>query len=449
MIRTEIRQTLRLAIPVVSTQLGGIAMGVTDTIMVGKLGPGPLSAVAIGNSISFTALVACFGALLALDPMVSQAFGAKRYKDCGKALDHAVLLAVLLSIPTMILLSQALPLLRLLRQTPELSYAAAEYIHAILYGVLPFLLFTVMRQFLQGISRPRTAMTIVILANGLNIFANWVLIYGNLGSPAMGATGAAWATTLCRFAMFLGLLLWLITRPSLKRYSIHLWPRPIEPRLLARMASVGFPVGLQYGMEIGVFASTSVMMGWLGTIQLAGHQIALTLVSTTFMVPLGLSSTAAVRVGQALGNGDVSGARRAALVAYVLGMLFLILAASCFFLIPERLIRIYTSDTDLIAMGATLLSIGAIFQLSDGTQTIAIGALRGAADTRMSMIVAFVAYWLIGLPLGWALAFPLGLGATGLWWGLTTGLTLVGLILAIRFHRLVRPENSHRLQALG
>jgi MATE family multidrug resistance protein len=417
--------------------------------MVGRLGPEPLSAVALGNSISFTVLIACFGALLALDPMVSQAFGAKRYKDCGKTLDHAVVLALLLSIPTMILLSQAHPLLQLLRQTPELSRAAADYIHAILYSVVPFLMFTVMRQFLQGISRPRPAMTIVILANGLNIFANWVLIYGNLGASPMGSTGAAWATTLCRFAMFLGLLLWLVTRKSLKRYAIHLWPRPIETQLLVRMASLGFPVGLQYGMEIGVFASTSVMMGWLGTVQLAGHQIALSLVSTTFMVPLGLSSTAAVRVGQALGRGDALAARRAAFVAYGLGMLFLAFAASCFFLVPEVLARIFTSDAELIAMAATLLGIGAIFQLSDGTQTIAIGALRGAADTRMSMIVAFIAYWLIGLPLGWALAFPLGFGAVGLWWGLTTGLTLVGIVLAIRFHLLVRPENSRRLQALG
>jgi MATE family multidrug resistance protein len=446
MIRTEVRRTLHLAIPVVLTQLGGISMGIADTIMVGRLGPDPLSAVALGNSVSFTILIMCLGALLALDPMVSQAYGAGRHTDCGRALDHGVVLAVLLALPTMLFLSQAQPLLRLLRQSVALSDAAADYIHGILFGVLPFLLFAVMRQFLQGIARPRAAMTIVILANALNIFANWVFIYGNLGIPAMGSTGAAWATTLVRWAMCLALLIWMLAQADLQRFAFHFWPRPLEWRRLLRLAGLGLPVGMQYGLEVGLFATASVMMGWMGTLQLAGHQIALNLCSTTFMVPVGLSATAAVRVGHALGRDDVPGARRAAFIAYALGMAFMGTAALAFHFLPEMFVGIYTGDPELLGMGVELLMIGAVFQLSDGTQSIAIGALRGAADTRTPMLVAFIAYWLVSLPLGWALAFRWGMGARGLWWGLTAGLTLVALVLALRFLRLVRPENRHRLQ---
>jgi MATE family multidrug resistance protein len=446
MIRTEVRRTLHLAIPVVLTQLGGIAMGIADTIMVGRLGPDPLSAVALGNSVSFTILIMCMGALLALDPMVSQAYGARRFTDCGRSLDHGIVMAVLLAIPTMMFLTQAQPFLRLLRQSVALSNAAADYIHGILFGVLPFLLFTVMRQFLQGISRPRPAMTIVILANALNIFANWVFIYGNLGAPAMGSTGAAWATTLVRWIMFLALLAWMLSHRSLRRFAFHLWPRPIEWRRLVRMAGLGLPVGMQYGLEVGLFATASVMMGWLGTLQLAGHQIALNICSTTFMVPVGLSATAAVRVGHALGRNDVAGARRAAFIAYALGMAFMGTAALAFHFVPGIFVGVYTNDPELLAMGVDLLMIGAVFQLSDGTQSIAIGALRGAADTRTSMIVAFIAYWLVGLPLGWTMAFRWGWGASGLWWGLTAGLTVVAGVLALRFLRLVRQENQERLQ---
>jgi MATE family multidrug resistance protein len=446
MLRTEVRRTLQLAIPVVLTQLGGIAMGIADTIMVGRLGPEPLSAVALGNSLSFTVLVVCMGAMLALDPMVSQAFGAGRHADCGKAMDHGFVLSTLLALPTMLLLGMALPILKLLRQSDELASMAASYIYGILPGVLPFLLFSVMRQFLQGVARPRPAMTIVILANVLNIFANWILIYGNLGAPALGATGAAWATTLVRSIMCIGLLFWMLRQADLQVFAFRLWPRPIEVPLLARMARLGFPVGLQFGLEVGVFASASVMMGWLGTLQLAGHQTALNICSTSFMIPMGFSSTAAVRVGHALGRDDVPGARRAAFLAYGLGCIFMATAALSFFFAPEIFVGVYTDDPELMEMGVALLTIGAIFQMSDGTQTIAIGALRGAADTRASMFVAFVAYWLVGLPLGWALAFPGGMGASGLWWGLTAGLTLVAITLGLRFLRLVRIENQARLR---
>ncbi|UCE02765.1 MAG: MATE family efflux transporter [Candidatus Latescibacterota bacterium] len=446
--RLEIRDTLHLAIPVVLARLGGIAMGIADTIMVGRIGQEPLSAVALGNALSFTVLVACLGTLTALDPVVSQAFGAGRRDECGRAMHHGAFLALLLTLPTMILLFQARSILDLLGQSDTLVGATTEYVHVINYGVLPFLLYVVLQQFMQGISRARPAAVVVIVANVLNIFANWVLIYGNLGAPALGATGSAWATTICRWSMLLMLAAYVFGRHHLRPYLTRIPPWPPDRRLLVRLTRLGLPAGLQFGMEVGVFASAAMLMGWIGTLELAGHQIAINLCSTTFMVPLGFSSTAAVRVGQALGRRDVAGARRAAFTAFALGVGFMGMAAVAFFTLPELFVRIYTSEPELVQMGVSLLLVGAAFQLFDGTQTIAIGALRGAADTRFPMLVAFVAYWLIGLPLGYLLAFHLDLGPRGLWWGLMCGLALVGITLSIRFHLRVREQHLAALQAM-
>ena len=445
MIRQEIRDTLHLATPVVLTQLGGIAMGIVDTIMVGRLGPAPLSAVALGNALSFTVIIVCLGTLTALDPLVSQAHGAGRPVEAGRAMHHGAFLALALTVPAMLLLSLAHPLLRRVGEPEPLATNAAAFVHGINFGVLPFLLFTVLRQFMQGISRARPAMVVMILANLLNIFGNWVLIYGHLGAPALGSTGSAWSTTICRWAMFLALAIYVCSHRDLRPYLTHLPPWPPDRQLLERLLRVGLPAGSQFGLEVGVFASASVLMGWFGTLQLAGHQIALNLCSTTFMVPLGFSATAAVRVGQAIGRGDVAAARRAAFSAFGLGVGFMAIAAICFFAFPELFVRIYTHDPALVQMGVSLLLVGAAFQLSDGTQTIAIGSLRGAADTRFPMMVSFVAYWLVGLPAGYWLAFKAGMGPPGLWWGLTLGLTLVGVTLALRFHLRVR---EHRLHAL-
>ena len=445
MFRHELRNTLALALPVVLTQLGGVAMGIVDTIMVGRLGPEPLSAVALGNALSFTIIIVCLGTLTALDPLVAQAYGAGRFRDCGRAMHHGAFLALVLALPALVLLGFARPVLTRLGQTPELVGQATAYVHGIAWGVVPFLLFTVLRQFMQGMSRARPAMVIMILANVLNVFANWVLIYGNLGAPALGSTGAAYATTLCRFFMFAALAVYVFSRHHLRPYLTHLPPWPPDRHLLGRLVRLGLPAGSQFGLEVGVFACASVLMGWFGTVQLAGHQIAINLCSTTFMVPMGFSATAAVRVGQALGRHDVHAARRAALAAFTLGVGFMAVAALCFFVFPAALVGIYTDDAALQAMGVSLLLVGAAFQLSDGTQVIAIGALRGAADTRFPMLVSAIAYWLVALPLGYALAFPLGWGPRGLWWGLTLGLTLVGVTLAWRFHHRVRAD---RLQAM-
>jgi MATE family multidrug resistance protein len=445
--RDEVTETLRLAVPVVLTQLGHIAMTTVDTIMVGRLGAEALSAVALGGSLSITVLITASGVLMGLDPLVAQAYGAGRHGECGRAMRHGLLLATLLAVPAMLVQAAARPIFVALGQEPDLAARAADFVTALNWSTFPFLAFMALRQFLQGVGIVKPAMIVVLAANLLNLAGNWVFIFGHLGFPALGATGSAWATTASRAGMCLALAAYVFGRRDLRRFAVIAPRGTVDRRLVRGILVLGGPVGMQYAMEVGVFSAAAFLMGWLGSVALAGHQIAINVCSITFMVPYGVSATAAVRVGHALGRDDVPGARRAALVAYALGAAFMACAALVLAVAPGGLARIYTADRAVARLAADLLLVGAAFQLFDGAQTIGIGALRGAADTRVPMIVTIVAYWGVALPLGWLLAFPLGWGPRGLWWGLASGLAVVAVALAARFHARVRSERLAWLKA--
>ena len=445
--RRELRETLRLALPVVVTQVGHVAMGTVDTLMVGRLGAEALSAVGLGHSIGFMPLVIGMGVLMGLDPVVAQAFGAGRFEQCGRAMRHGLLVAAVLAVPIMILLANGRWLLTALGQPPALVEDTAPFLRVWCLGVPPFLVFTALRQFLQGIGTVHAPMWIMLGANLLNWLANWMFIYGHGGAPALGVEGSAWATTLSRWVMMAALALYVFRRGDLRRFHV-LAPRGrIDGALMRRLLRLGGPVGMQYGMENGVFAAATVMMGWMGTTALASHQVAINLCSITFMVPFGFAATAAARVGHAIGRGDISGARHAAWVCYVLGVGFMAVSAFVFAAFGGALARLYTHDPAVVVLATQLLLVGAAFQLFDGGQTIGIGALRGAADTRVPMYVTMIAYWGVGLPIGWWLGFRGGLGPIGLWWGLTAGLVVVAVTLAIRFRRRVRAEHLDVLHA--
>lgn len=447
--RTEFRDTLRMALPVVATQLGSVAMGTVDTLMAGRLGAEAISAVGLGSSVGFLPLIMGSGALMGLDPVIAQAYGAGRYEQCGRALRHGLVLAVCMSIPLVAVLWQSHWILDAIGEPAPLVERAAPFLRIWGLGALPFLVFAALRQFLQGVGIVAPAMWIVLGANVLNAVANWALIFGHAGMPALGIQGSAWATTISRWVMALALAAYVFGKPALRRFGVLARRGPLDRALLTRLLHLGLPVGMQYGMEVGVFTAASVMMGWMSTEALAGHQIAINLCSITFMVPLGFSATAAVRVGQAIGRGDVPAARRAAFVAYVLGVGFMSMSALAFAFAPRLLAGLYTGDAAVLGIAVSLLHVGAVFQLFDGAQTIGIGALRGAADTRVPMFVTIVAYWILGLPLGWALAFRGGAGPAGLWWGLTAGLTTVAIVLGCRFYVRVRSERLAVLRVHG
>lgn len=434
----ELRAMLHLALPVVLVQVGMMAMGVVDTAMVGHLSARALAAVAVGNLYYFNASIFAAGTLMALDPLVAQAIGARDIPAAARAIQRGLVLALLLSVLTALLLLPIERVLVLTRQQPEVVVDATDYGLISITGVLPFLAFVVLRQSLQAMGRLAPIVATIVIANLANVFLNWVLIYGNLGSPALGVAGSAWATAASRWLMALLLvgLAWRTMRPML----VPAHPEALRPGPLRRMLVLGAPIGGHQLLESAAFGMVGLLMGMLGTREVAGHQVAITLAALTFMVPLGVGAAAAVRVGHAVGAGDARGARRSAKAALLCGAGFMALTALVFLLVPRLLARAYTTDAEVIAVAAALIPIAGLFQVFDGIQAVAAGILRGIGDTRVPMAIALVGFWLIGVPVSAHLAFRVGIGAPGLWWGFVAGLGSVAVILLARVRSRMRRE---------
>lgn len=428
--KAELGAMLRLALPMVAVQLGQMLMGVVDTVMVGRVSAEAIAAVALGNLYFWGAAIFGLGVLLALDPVVAQAVGARDPVAVARGVQRGLVLSLALSLLAMALLWPARPVLGMLRQPLAVADIAGAYTRITALGMVPFYAYSALRQSLQAIRRLTPIVGAMVAANIANVGLNYVLIFGKLGFPPMGAVGAAWATSVCRWLM-LGLLVagaWQALRPQLipfRREALS-WPP------LRRMLVIGAPSCGQYQLEYGVFAVVGVMMGWLGTVELAGHQVALNLASLTFMVPLGVSAAAAVLVGHAIGRGDPAEARRAAAAALTCGVGFMAISGAVMLTVPHLLARAYTTDAAVAAMAGSLIPIAGVFQVFDGTQVVSIGILRGTADTQTPMVVNVLGYWLVGLPISAALGFATDLGPRGLWWGLTAGLILVALVLVWR-----------------
>ncbi len=419
-----------MAIPVVAVQVGMMAMGVVDTIMVGHYSAADLAAVALGNLYFFSAVVFPMGVLMALDPVVSQAVGAGDHPAVGRALQRGGILALVLGVPAALALLPGEPLLRVLRQPVDGVPVAGGYALAALPGVFPFLAFIVFRQTLQAMGRVAPIVFTIVLANLANLLFNWVLIFGRWGFPALGAVGSGWASSLSRWLMLAGLL--AFSWPLLKGYLRPVRREVLLLRPLARMVRLGSPIGIQFGLEYGAFGATGLLMGWLGTVAMAGHQVALNLASLTFMVPLGISQATAVLVGQGVGREDPPGARRAAGAGLLLGLVFMTVTAMIFLFSPSLLARIYTGEAAVLALAVALIPLAGVFQVFDGLQVVASGVLRGIGDTRSPMLLNLLGFWCIGMPVGLWLGFGTPMGPRGLWWGLVLGLAAVSLLLLVR-----------------
>ena len=431
-----------LAAPAVLVQVGLMSMGVVDTVMAGRLSAATIAAVALGNLYLFILSVGGLGTLLALDPIVSQAVGAGDEPAIARSLQRGLILAVGISALLALALWPAEPALRLLRQPADVVPDAARFARASIAGVLPFFWFAVLRVSLQAIGRMRGIVIAVLIGNVANVFLNWVLMYGNLGAPRLGASGAAWSSSIGRWIMFGALLAagWDELRPHLR----PLRAEALDATALLRTARLGVPIGAQQLLEVGAFGAATVLMGLFGTVPLAGHEIALNLASLTFMVPLGVATAAAVLVGQSVGAGDLTAARWHAASAIVCGVLFMVTSASLFLLAPGFLARLYSADAAVVAVTSVLLPLAGIFQVFDGIQAVSGGVLRGAGDVRAPMLANLLGFWAIGIPTGVALAFVLDLGPAGLWWGLVAGLAAVALMLLLR----VRVKLSRHVERL-
>ncbi|MGH7656816.1 MAG: MATE family efflux transporter, partial [Gemmatimonadales bacterium] len=417
---TDLRQTMRLAGPVAFVQVGMMAMGVVDTIMVGHVSAADLASVALGNLYFFGAAVFGMGVVLGLDPVMAQAVGARDDLAVSRGLQRGILLSALLAVPASLLLLTAAPVLRLLQQPADVVPVAALYARVCIPGIFPFLAFMVLRQSLQAMHRMAPIVITIIAANLLNVGLDWILVFGHLGLPAMGAGGAAWATTLSRW--FMAVLLLAVGWPRLRHHLLPPRPRALELAPLIRMLRLGAPIGVQVQLEYSAFAIIGLLMGWLGVRELASHQVALNLASLTFMVPLGVGAAGAVLVGNAVGRQDAAGARRYVGSALLCGTAAMAVSACIFILIPGPLAEIYSSQPGVIALASILIPIAGIFQVFDGIQVVSAGVLRGAGDTRAPMIINVLGFWIVMMPLSLYLGFRTPLRAVGLWYGLVAGL---------------------------
>jgi MATE family multidrug resistance protein len=420
---------LRLAIPVVIAELGWTAMATVDTIMVGRLSAEAIGAVALGSALFFGVTIFGMGLLLGLDTVISHAFGAGNLRDCHRSLVHGIYLALFLTPPLTLVLYGLLWFLPRFGIEPRVLELTVPYMRPVIWSLLPLLLYAAARRYLQATGHERVVMAAFIAANLLNALVNWTLIFGKLGLPRLGVEGAAWATFLSRVFMA-GFLLASVVYHD-RRGARLLYPLPlgIEWARVRRLLALGIPAALQITLEVGLFSAATALAARLEAASLAAHQIAITVASTTFMVPYGVASAAAVRVGQAVGRRDPDGVVRAGWMAIALGVGFMASAALALWLFPVPIISFFTTDESVLAVGVTLLSVAALFQLFDGLQVTTIGVLRGLGDTRNPMVAALIGYWVLGLPAGWALAFPAGVGIRGLWFGMLVGLFTVGVSL--------------------
>ena len=435
--RADLASIVKLASPIVLIQVGLIAMGTVDSIMVGHVSAEALAAVALGNLYSFGCMSFGIGTLLALDSVIAQALGAGDQPAIALGVQRGLVLALLITVPTSFALLTVEPVLVLMAQPPEVVPLASGYVYRILPGLFPFFAFVALRQTLQAHHETRAVLVSIVVANLANVVLNYVWIYGKLGFPALGVLGSAWSTLVCRWLMGAMLLVlgWRHLAPHLTHLATHVLA--VQPML--RMLKLGLPVGAQMFLEWAAFGTVAFLMGGFGAVQVAAHQIALNLSTLTFTVTVGIASAAAVIVGHAVGRGDLAGARRSTIAALGTGVGFMTIAGALFIGIPAVLASAYTGDEAVLALAMLLVPIAGLFQIFDGVQAVSLGVLRGMGDTRAPVAIAMIGFWLCGMPVSLWLAYRAEWGPVGLWWGFVAGLAAVALFLAARIrHRLGR-----------
>jgi len=427
-----------LAWPVILAEIGWILMGIVDTIVVGPLGPAAIGAVGTGSTMFFAVMVLGIGMLFALDTFVARSYGAGRIEECHRWLFTGLQLATLLSVGLVAIGWAGVWLLQWSGIQTEVLVLLRPYLGTLLWSAPPLLFYTVLRRYLQAMTVVQPILAAVVVANLINAAANVVLVYGYLGLPPLGVIGSAYATLLARVCL-VAMFWWIVIRRE-RQSASGLRDVPfrwaIDP--MWQLVRLGAPAAGQVALEVGVFAAASALAGRISAPALAAHQIVLNIAGFFFMIPFGLSSAAAVRVGQAMGRRDPEGVRRAGWSALALAVGFALLIAALFVLLPELFLRIFSRDPTVLQTGIALLFVCAVFQPFDGLQAVATGALRGVGDTRSPLVANLIGHWLLGLPLAYGLCFSRGWHVVGLWTGLAAGLVVVGTVLTVVWHRRSR-----------
>ena len=431
--REESRRTLFLAVPMMAGQLSQMLMGVADSAMVGRIGVVPLAASSFANGLLGVPFLFGIGLLQAISVRVSQAHGAGDRRETGEVLRHGLAITAVSGMGLVVLVGVASTLLGRLGQPPEVAAEARNFFLLCGASMLPMLLAMSFKQFSEALDHPWPPMLILLGSVVLNVFLNWILIYGNLGAPALGLTGAGLATLLSRIVALLAVVAYVFRA---RRFSDALpiaWRRNLEWSRIVSLLRIGLPASAQLLLEVTAFTAATIMIGWLGAEALAAHQIALTCVATSFMFPLGIAMATSIRIGQALGANEPGRVRAIGFTSFALGLLIMCATGLLFALGNDTLARAFVSDSSVATLAAKLLVIGAIFQIADGLQVVGAGALRGLNDSAVPMIACFVGYWVVFIPFAYISAFRFGFGVVGIWCGLAAALGIVGVSLFTRF----------------
>jgi len=434
-LRRELRALLAIAIPVVLSELGWMTMTIVDLVMVGKLGPVSIAAVGLGNAIYYAPSLFGIGLLLGLDTLVSQAWGAGDYDDCHRSLAQGIYIAIAFTPLLMLSIIVAEFLFAGRGVDPTVAMLTRAYDSALNWSTFPLLVYGGFRRYLQGVGRVRPITFALISANLINLAGNWIFIYGRFGMPALGVRGSAISTCAARVYMAAVLIYaaWAHERSRGHRLFAH-WPGPDWTRIRA-LLKLGIPAAFQVVLEVAAFGTATIMAAHLTPVALATHEIILSCAAYTYMVPLGISAAAAVAVGHAIGAGNQARARRAGYLSIALAVGFMTFTAIMFLVMPRPILKIWSSEPHLLALGAHILAIVAAFQIFDGAQIVTSGALRGMGETRFPMLMNLAGYWVLGLPLGAILCFHLRWGLSGLWIGLTVALILIAILLVTRWRK--------------
>jgi MATE family multidrug resistance protein len=437
-IQKEGLKLVAIGSPIIATQLLRMGLNFTDTVMAGNLSALDLASVAIGNAIYMPIGIFCMATLIAINPIVSQFLGAREFDLIGKSARQMFWLVLMLAIPCFFLIRNLEIVMQLMGITAEIIPIADGYLKAISWGILPLLAYAGVRYFSEGLSVTRPAMYIAAVSLVLNVGANYVLMYGKLGFPQLGAVGTGYATSIINLFGAIVFIAFTASFKPFKRFHIFARTKGPEWKYIKELITVGVPNGISSSMEVLLFATVSLLMGTLSVKAAAAHQIAINVAATMFMIPFGLSMAISQRVGFSLGQGSMEKARFRGFVGIAICAGVMTLTALLLFLAPEFIISIYTHDAEVASVAISLLFMAAIFQISDGLQVGAFGALRGLKDTRIPMIVNFISYWLVGFPTGYILGIHLGFGPEGLWIGLIGGLSVAAVLHNYRFNKLTK-----------
>lgn len=437
-LRSHLSATLILGLPLAATHVARMMLGVVDTVMVGRYGVDPLAGLVLATSVFYILMMLGSGYPLALMGVIATARARGDEAQLRRATRMALWLSGIHAVLVAPLMWWSGPILVALGQDPAVAALAQDWLRAMTLAMPAALGGMALNSFLAALGRPNVVLAVTLAGLPINAALNWVLIFGHLGAPELGVTGAGLASMAVNWMQLGALALACGLLPEARPF--HLFRQMWRPDTAAarELFALGLPIGLTLVAETGMFTGANILMGWFGAVPLAAHGIALQIAGLTFMVHLGISNAATIRVGTAHGNGDAAGLRQAAIAAILLSAVFAVVPMAAFLAIPEVLTGFYLNPADprapdIVALAAGLMIYAGLFQLVDAMQAIALGLLRGVHDTRVPMVLAVVSYWLVGLSVGWLVAFPLGMGPPGLWLGLLVGLACAAALLMARF----------------